>query len=73
MPSECVCRFLIFNFLFFANEIFLSGNSPDLVEGSLINYRKRELVYESIEHIQRFQGNIVCVYMLSDNIFICSS
>mmetsp|Transcript_7580 Transcript_7580/g.13216 ORF Transcript_7580/g.13216 Transcript_7580/m.13216 type:complete len:782 (+) Transcript_7580:21-2366(+) len=34
---------------------FKEDANPDMVEDK-INYRKRELVYESIEHIQRFQA-----------------
>ena len=34
---------------------FKEDANPDNVDG-LINYRKRELVFESIEHIQRFQA-----------------
>lgn len=33
---------------------FKEDANPDTIDG-LINYRKRELVFESIEHIQRFQ------------------
>lgn len=34
---------------------FKEDANPDMVDG-LINYRKREMVYESIEHIQRFRA-----------------
>ena len=33
---------------------FKEDANPDTIDGA-INYRKREMVYESIEHIQRFR------------------
>jgi len=53
MQSELFFSSICFSTLFYFLVFYI--HSPDMVEDK-INYRKRELVYESIEHIQRFQG-----------------